>query len=330
MKIRVGIALLALAAIGCNGGSGGSAATTGGSSGEANNSGDKPLVAFSQANSSDPWRLVFDAEIKAAADAKSGEMSFEEQAADEDPKKQIDVIDTFLLKNPKVLLVSPCQKSVQQATDKAFDKGIPVIMLDRSVEGDKFTAYVGGDNVEIGRQAGQYIVDQLHGKGTVLMIQGVADALPTKDRREGAMESFKKAPGITVIQGDDCAYQRQKAQEYMENFLTTGKPFDAVYAHNDEMAIGAYMAYEHAAKKPAKKPLFVGIDACQQEVVQMIKDGKLDATFKYPVPSKKAIELAADILAGKKLDGKTFILPTEKVTKENADKYLADNPNLAK
>jgi ribose transport system substrate-binding protein len=325
MRIRIGIIALALVAVGCNGGSGGTTSTSTSTGTEG-----KPLVAFSQANSADPWRQVFDAETKAEADKHSDVMSFEEQAAEDDPNKQINVIDTFVLKSPKVLLVSPSTEAVQAATDKAFDKGIPVILLDRNVPGDKYTAYVGGDNKEIGREAGKYIVERLGGKGTVLMIQGIADATPTKDRRGGAMEVFKANPGITVIAGDDCKYQRQAAQSYMESFLQSGKPFDAVYAHNDEMAIGAYMAYEHAAKKPAKKPLFVGIDGCQQEVVQMIKEGKIDATFKYPVPGPKGIQLAADLIAGKKLDGKSFILPTERVTKENADKYLADNPSLAK
>jgi len=326
MKFKVGMGLLALALIGC--GSGASTPETSGTTPVA--SGDKPLVAFAQANSADPWRQVFDADTKSEAAKHADLISYEAQAAEDDPNKQINVIDTFMLKKPKVLLVSPATEAVKTATDKAFDAGVQVILLDRSVPGDKFTAYVGGDNKEIGRQAGKYIVEQLGGKGTVLMIQGIADASATVDRREGAMESFKAAPGITVISGDDCKYQRQAAQAYMDSFLQSGKPFDAVFAHNDEMVIGAYMAYDHAAKKPAKKPLFVGIDGCQQEIVNMIKDGKIDATFKYPVPGPKGVELAVDLVEGKKLEGKKFILPTEKVTKENADAYLTANPNLAK
>jgi ribose transport system substrate-binding protein len=116
----------------------------------------------------------------------------------------------------------------------------------------------------------------------------------------------------------------------METFLQSQKPFDAVYAHNDEMAIGAYQAYEASSTKPKTKPIFVGVDGCQQEVVQMIKDGKLDATFRYPDPGPKGIEVAADILKGNKPKDKKIVLPTEIVTKDNADKYLADHPGLAK
>jgi ribose transport system substrate-binding protein len=329
MKINYALALLALALVGC--GSGDKAdttATTGSASSSSSSS--KPLVAFSQANSADPWRQVFDADTKSAADQHAEHFTYEMQAAEDDPNKQINVINTFLIKKPKVLLVSPATEAVQAATDKAFDEGVPVILLDREVKGDKWTAYIGGDNREIGRQAGQFIVEKLGGKGTVLMIQGISDIKPTIDRREGAMESFKNAPGIKVIFGDDCKYQREAARNYMDSFLQKREPFDAVYAHNDEMAIGALMAYEAAANKPAKRPLFVGVDGCQEEVVQMIKEGKLDATFKYPGPGPKGIELAAQILEGKMPTEKRIILPTVKVTKENADQYLKDNPNLAK
>jgi len=293
-------------------------------------SGSLPLVVFSQANSADPWRQQFDAETKAAAEANNKAFKFEEQAAEDDPNKQISQIDTLMLESPKVLLVSPAEVSVGTAIEKAYDKGVGVVLLDRGIPGDKYTVHIGGDNVDIGKQAAEYIVKRLNGKGIVLMIQGKGGADATNDRRNGAMDVFKKNPGITVIAGDDCKYQRQAAQSYMETFLQGGKPFDAVYAHNDEMAIGAYQAYEHAATKPKNKPIFVGVDGCQQEVVQMIKDGKLDATFRYPDPGPKGIEVAADILKGNKPKDKKIVLPTEIVTKENADKYLADHPGLAK
>jgi ribose transport system substrate-binding protein len=113
----------------------------------------------------------------------------------------------------------------------------------------------------------------------------------------------------------------------MENFLQRNQPFDAVYAHNDEMAIGAYKAMQ-SAKTPKK--LLVGIDGCQKEVVDMIKDGKIDATFSYPDPGPKGIEIAANAVHGQKPKSKKIVLQTEKVTKENAAAYLAAHPGLAK
>lgn len=318
------IALLFIA--GCSGGGDtNSSSSTTPAGGTANK--DLPLVVFSQANSQDPWRKVFDATTKAEADKHSSEFSFEEQDASGDSKKQNDIIDTFMVKKPKVLLVSPNDTAVTKSVEKAFDAGTSVILLDRAIEGDKYTCYIGGDNKEIGRQAGQFVADKLGGKGTVLMIQGIAEATPTHERRDGFKEVIAKYPGITIIDGDDCGYQRQKARAYMETFLQKGQAIDCVYAHNDEMAIGARLAWD--ANPKGKTPLFVGIDGCQKEVVNMIKEGKLDATFQYPTPGAKGIEIAADILKGNMPKDKKIVLPTVRVDKESADKYLADNPNLA-
>jgi ribose transport system substrate-binding protein len=333
------VAIVGLTVAGCGSsesGSSGAAAdkpATGG--GAATAGGAKSLVAFAQANSADPWRQVFDAETKTEAQKFSGDMTLEEQSAEDKADTQISQIDTMLLKQPKVLLVSATTEAVQAETDKAFDAGVPVILLDRAVPGDKFTCLVGGDNVDIGRQAAEFIAQKLNGKGTVLMIQGLGGASATADRKKGAMDAFAKFPGIKVIEGDDCKYQREAAQNYMQTFLQSRKPFDAIYAHNDEMAIGAYTAWMNWDKTqdsgvPRKRPLIVGIDGCQKEMIDMIKDGKIDATFMYPIPGPKGIDIADDILKGKKPTDKKVVLPTQIVTKDTAGAYETANPNLAK
>jgi ribose transport system substrate-binding protein len=324
MKFGIGL-LAALLMVGCSKG-GDTAGTTGGAA----PGGEKPLVVFSQANSQDPWRKVFDAETKAAADRHKDHIDFDMQDAGGDAAKQNNIVDTFLVRNPKVLLISPTETSVQSSIEKAFDAGVHVILLDRAIDSEKFTALIGGDNVEIGRQAGEYVAKRLNGKGTVLMIQGIAQATPTKDRRSGFMEVMAKNPGIKVIEGDDCGYQRQKSRSYMETFLQKGEKIDCVYAHNDEMAIGARLAWDAANPSGGTAPVFVGIDACQQEVVDLIKAGKLDATFKYPTPGAAGVELAMKLIGGEKPDSKKIVLPTEIVTKDTADAYLTANPNLAK
>ncbi|MBS1715713.1 MAG: substrate-binding domain-containing protein [Armatimonadetes bacterium] len=333
MKTSYAFAVLAaLVLVGC-----GSGATEGGTSG---GTADKPkdtekaLVVFSQANSQDPWRKVFDAETKAEAEKHAAEFAFDMQDAGGDAAKQNNIIDTFMVRKPKVLLVSPTETSVQTSIEKAFDAGTAVILLDRAIDSEKYTAWIGGDNVDIGRKAGEYVAMKLAGKGTVLMIQGIAQATPTKDRRGGFMEVMAKNPGIKVIEGDDCGYQRQKARSFMETFLQKREHIDCVYAHNDEMAIGARLAWDAGAQNAFpgdnRVPVFVGIDGCQQEVVDMIKDGKLDATFKYPTPGAKGVEVAAEILKGNMPKEKKIVLPTTLVTKEFADQYMKDNPNLAK
>jgi ribose transport system substrate-binding protein len=316
------VATLALAVTGCGD------KKEAGATGSEQATGEKSFVAFAQANSADPWRQVFDAEMKAEAE-KHPEMNFELQTAQDDASKQMEIIETFMVKEPKVLLVSAADKKVAPAIEKAYDAGVPVILLDRGIDGDKYTTLIGGDNVEIGRQAAQFIAEKLNNKGTVLMVRGIAVNSATEDRTSGAMEVWSKIPGIKVINSDHCDYQREKARSYMETFLQSGQQIDAIYAHNDEMAIGAYLAWE-AAKKEGKRPLIVGIDACQVEIIDYIRDGKVDATFKYPNPGPKGIQVAAEILKGKKDFEKKIVLPTEKVTKETADDYLKNNPKLHK
>ena len=318
--VQCGCAFAALTLAGC------SSSTPSSSSTANTDNSNLPLVAFAQANSQDPWRQVFDRDTKAAADKYGSDFRFEEQEAEDDNGKQISEIETLMVKKPKVLLVSPVSEAVESAIDKAHQDGAFVVLLDRSVPGTNWDVYVGGDNHEIGRQAGEFMAKKLNGKGVVLMIRGIADAVPTKDRGNGFLEAIKKYPGITVITGDDCGYQRAKARTYMENFLQQHKAFDAVYAHNDEMAIGALLAMKDA-KTPKK--IIVGIDGCQKEVVNYIKSGDIDATFSYPQPGPKGVEIADAFLKGQKPTEKKVLLPTTMVTKETADQYLKDNPNLA-
>lgn len=326
MKHTLPLLALLLIAVGCT-----SPSTETSSTGSepAKTGGAKPLVVFAQANSQDPWRKVFDADIKAAAAKHADEFDFEMQDASGDSAKQNNIIDTFMIRQPKVLLVSPNDVSVATSIEKAYDAKVPVILMDRSLDGDKFTTLVTGDNKLLGRMAGEFVVKQLKGKGTVLMIQGISSATPTHERRDGFMEVIMKNPNVKVILGDDCGYQRQKARSYMESFLQKGEKIDCVYGHNDEMAIGARLAWD-AANKTEAAPIFVGIDACQMEVMDMIKSGKMAATFQYTVPGPKAIEIAADILKGKMPTEKKVTLPSAEVTKETVDQYIKDNPNLAK
>lgn len=289
--------------------------------------GSKPLVVFSQANSQDPWRQVFDAEMKAAAAEHSAEFDFEMAEAQDKADTQISQVEAFLLKKPAALLISPATVALREVCAKAYDAGVPVVLLDRAVEGDKYTTFIAGDNVEIGHRAAQFIVDKLGGRGTVLEIYGLAGSTATDDRHKGAQEVWDANPNIRVIRGDHCDYQRNKAQSYMQTFLQRGDAFDAVLAHNDEMAIGAWQAMN---AQDVSGKVIVGIDCCQQEVVDMIKAGKLTASFTYPHPARKGIEVVAEWLKGNKNVDKKILLPTEQVDASNADQFLQAHPNLAK
>ncbi|MFN8139216.1 MAG: substrate-binding domain-containing protein [Fimbriimonadales bacterium] len=321
MRKQAAAAILAsILAVGCSGGTD--------SNSTAKPLGERDLIVFSQANSQDPWRQVFDAEMKSAAAAAGDKIQFEMAEAHDDPQTQISQVEAFLLKNPKALLISPASESLTAICAKAFDKGIPVIVLDRGVEGEKYTTRIAGDNLKIGNSAAEYIGQKLGGKGTVLIIQGIQSTTATEDRQNGALDVFKaKYPGIKLIGNEHCDYQRVKAHDWMANYLQTNPQFDAVYAHNDEMAIGAAMAMK---EKGITGKIVVGVDACQMEVIEKIKSGDLTATFLYPHPAKRAIEVAMEILAGKKDIEKMITLETMTIDASNADQFLKDHPNLAK
>lgn len=286
----------------------------------------KPLVVFAQANSQDPWRQRMDEEMRLAYQKHSNSFEFVLKDAEDDPAKQISVVENFLARKPKVVLISPINEAVKSIIEKVQAQKIPVIMLDRKVN-TNYTAWVGGNNRDIGIKAGEYLAKRLNGTGTILMVQGTAGANSTTERREGFLEAMKKYPSIQVISGDDCGYQRQKALLYMENFLTSKKPFDAVYCHNDEMAMGVCQAMEYSK---AVKRIIIGVDGVQSQIFDYIKQGRVDATFVYPVPGKEAIELALKVINEEPIEKKDNTLDTVMINIDNVDSFVEKQDFLKK
>ena len=155
-------------------------------------------------------------------------------------------------------------------------------------------------------------------------IYGKSAATPTVDRHQGFADAIASAHGLTVVDHYDCGYERLPARNYMENVLQKHVDFNIIYAHNDEMALGAIAALKAAGKDPTKF-IIVGIDGVQPEAINAIKAGEMTATFKYPWLGKEAMEVAHKILNGETVE-KRIKLPTSLVTKDNADEYLARLP----
>lgn len=279
-----------------------------------------PVVGFVQANSLDPWRQVFNQELMDAAKAHSNEFTVDMKDGGGKSDQQIGAVENMIAQNVAALLISPHESEpLTKVCEQAYDKGIPVVLLDRKIVGDKYSSWIGGDNKKIGAEVAEFIGTKLNGKGTVLMILGVATASATIERRDGAMEVWKaKYPEIKVEFSKPCDYQRNAARNFMENHLTQGRHFDAIYAQNDEMAIGALKALEQAGY--AKPRVIVGVDAVQKEIVDLIKDGKIDATFLYPNPGPTAVEVAAKLLMKQPVE-KEIVLPTVMVTKDTAGEF---------
>jgi ribose transport system substrate-binding protein len=195
-----------------------------------------------------------------------------------------------------LIIISP--KEAQPLTApvaKAMDAGIPVIVLDRRLIGDKYTCFIGADNKKIGHAAGEWIKEKLGGKGKLVELKGLMTSTPGQDRDSGFREAIAGS-GIEIIFEADMKWLEPEARTEMESALSRFSKIDCVYAHNDPGAHGAYLAAKAAGREKEMK--FVGIDALPQEGVAYVSQGILDATFQYPTGGAEAIEAALKILKG--------------------------------
>jgi ribose transport system substrate-binding protein len=255
-------------------------------------------VGMSQCNLGEPWRVEMNAQIKAAADKHPNlQMVFKD--AQNDTLKQRSHVEEFVSAGVDLLIISP--KEAQPLTEpvaRAMDAGIPVIVLDRSLLGDKYTCFIGADNTKIGRAAGQWLVKKLGGKGKVVELKGLMTSIPGQDRDRGFREGIAGS-NLEIVIDADMKWLEPDARQEMESALSRCPKIDCVYAHNDPGAHGAYLAAKQAGRE--KEMIFVGIDALPQEGVAYVKEGILDATFQYPTGGAEAIDTALKILAGEKV-----------------------------
>jgi ribose transport system substrate-binding protein len=287
----------------------------------------KWVIGFSQVTVKEPWRVVFNEKLKMKASEYGDKIDLLILDADDKTEKQVEHIKTFIAKGVDAILISPkeasgCSKAIEEAT-KA---GIPVIVLDRDVTYKGYAAYIGADNYFIGKAAGTYAVELLGGagkaKGTIYEVCGSLASTPGQDRKNGFHDVVEKETGISLIGGLDGDWKLDKAKEIVQDALQVRQNIDIIYAHNDPMAYGAYQAAKEMGVE--KNIQFLGIDGLPHEGSLWVKNGILTATFLYPTPGEKGLEIAMEILSGKKkvIPGERIILPTERITLENVDSFI--------
>jgi len=269
-------------------------------------------IGMSQCNLGEPWRVEMNAQIKAAA-AKHPNLEVIFKDAQNDTLKQRAHVEEFVSAGVNLLIISPKEAvPLTEPVAKAMEAGIPVIVLDRALVGDKFTCFIGADNKKIGRAAGEWIVKRLGGKGKVVELKGLMTSIPGQDRHSGFREGIAGSQ-IEVIFEADMKWLEPDARKEMESALARFPKIDAVYAHNDPGAHGAFLAAKAAGRE--KEMIFVGIDALPQEGVAYVQQGILDATFQYPTGGAEAIDTALKILNGESVP-KTIVLGSRVFDKE--------------
>jgi len=274
------------------------------------------VIGMSQCNLGEPWRVQMNADVKAAAD-KHSELKVIFKDAQNDTLKQRSHVEEFVSAKVDLLIISP--KEAQPLTEpvaQAMEAGIPVIVLDRALLGDKFTCFIGADNKKIGKAAGEWIVKTLGGKGNIVELMGLQTSVPGQDRHDGFMAGIAGSD-VKIIFSADMKWLEPDSRKEMESALSRFDKIDLVYGHNDPGAHGAYLAAKAAGREKDIK--FVGIDALPQEGVAYVSQGILDATFQYPTGGAEAIETGLKILHGEKVPTK-IVLGTRLFDKSNVAK----------
>jgi len=276
--------------------------------------GDPPwLIGMSQCNLGEPWRVQMNADVKKAADAQPN-LRVIYKDAQNDTLRQAAQIEEFVGSGIDLLIVSPKEAAPLTAPiAAAYQKGIPVIVLDRRVVGDQYTCFIGADNRKIGRAAGEWLVNHLGGKGKIVELKGLMTSTPGQDRHAGFRAGIAGS-GLDVVFEADMKWLEPDARREMESALARFPELAAVYAHNDPGAHGAWLAAQAAGRE--KDISFIGIDALPHEGRVYVQQGVLAATFEYPTGGDRAIAVALDILNGKGAP-KEITLPSRVYTKEN-------------
>ncbi|HNQ90559.1 MAG TPA: substrate-binding domain-containing protein [Verrucomicrobiota bacterium] len=272
-------------------------------------------IGMSQCNLGEPWRVQMNADIKAAADAQP-DLKVVFKDAQNDTLRQRSHVEEFVGSRVDLIIISPKEAApLTEPVAKAYQAGIPVIVLDRRLLGDQFTCFIGADNKKIGRAAGEWIKRTLGGKGKVVELKGLMTSTPGQDRHTGFREGIAGS-GIEIIFEADMKWLEPDARKEMESALSRFDQIDLVYAHNDPGAHGAYLAAKAAGRE--KSIRFVGIDALPQEGIAFVSQGIMAATFQYPTGGAQAIDAALKILKGDKaLVPKEITLGSRLFTRDN-------------
>jgi ribose transport system substrate-binding protein len=285
------------------------------------------VIGFSQATTTEPWRLLFNKELRAEA-ALHPELDVIVRNGMDDIAKQIADVEEFIDRGVDVILISPkVADALTSVVNKAFNAGIPIIVMDRDLAKDHYTQFIGGDNRLIGQTAGQYAINLLGGpgkaKGKIVEIWGGMCSTPAQDRHLGFYDVISKEPGITLLgEPVDGDWKQDLGYEIMSEALDTYPHIDLVYAHNDPMAYGAYLAAQDVGR--AKEMYFLGVDGIPAEGVKWVSKGILTATFRYMTPGAEGIQQALKLLRGEPVN-KRIIFPTKTIDATNAAEILRNN-----
>ncbi|MFC4478837.1 substrate-binding domain-containing protein [Flavobacterium chungangensis] len=279
---------------------------------------DKIKVGFSQAMTTDDWRKQMNSSIKIEASLRP-EVDLTIKDANNNVGKQIEDIERFISNKVDVIIVSPIEsKPLTVVVEKSIKAGIPVLVVDRKIEGENYTAYLGADNIEIGRIAARYIISHSKGSGNIIEITGASGSSPAYERTLGfnqIINENKRFKIVNTIRGD---WEKESVKAPLKAILIQNPNIEYIFAHNDRMALSAWETAKTLGLE--KKIKFIGVDALNSVNggIELVKSGVLDGTILYPTGGNEALKLALKMY-NKESISRNNILNTIVIDKNNAE-----------
>jgi signal transduction histidine kinase/DNA-binding response OmpR family regulator len=277
---------------------------------------EKYKIGFSQCTTGDDWRKSMHREMMIEL-AFYPDFELVIKDANDNSEQQINDIRQLLDEEIDLLIVSPNESEpITPIVEEVYNSGIPVIVIDRQIASEAYTAYVGANNYLIGKEAGDYAVKLLNGKGKIVEITGLQGSSPAINRHNGFMEVISQYPDIELVASESGKWNYSDSKTVMQNFIDQKLDFDLVFSHNDRIARAAYEIID--ANNIGEK-FILGIDGLLGDDggIEDVIDGKIDATFLYPTGGAEAIQLAAKVLKKQPLD-RINILETVVIDNNNA------------
>ena len=270
----------------------------------------KPLkVGFAQTGAESAWRTANSESMKAEAAKRGIDLKFSDGQGKQE--NQIRAIRSFVTQHVDAIVLAPLvETGWDPVLREAKRAGIPVIITDRTIQTTDeslYVCFIGSDFFTEGTMAADWLAAKVKGKGRIVELQGTPGSAPANDRRKSFGEALAKYPDLKIIDSQSGDFRRTGGKEVMEAFIKKhGKDIDILYAHNDDMALGAVQAIEEAGLKPGKDIIIVSIDAVR-EGVQAVVDGKINCTVECsPLFGPKVYDTVAKLLAGEKVPKKAF------------------------
>ena len=287
----------------------------------------KYRVGFAQAESNNPWRLAETQSM--TAEAKRLGVMLVTTDAGGSAAKQVADIRSMIAQRLDLIFVSPLEeRPLTPVVKEATRAGIPVILLDRNIDpalakaGEDYLSFIGSDFVDEGRRVAEWLIKASGGRALVIQLEGTTGASPANDRKKGFNDALAGHPGIKILASQSGDFARDKGRQVAQTLLQTHPSATVIYAHNDEMAIGAVVALEAAGKRPGKDVMVLSIDG-GREAVRLVAEGKINYIVECnPKFGPKAFAAMLDHADGKPIPGQ-IVNPDREFDAANAKALLS-------